>query len=84
MVWNIMYAKLRSNPIPSEIPIPFLRFLAESDSPMAVRMKAVELAKEAAEVCRQLGGPVRQFTRLLGDYVVPELCFGNDKAVPFQ
>ena len=40
IVWNMMYAKLRSSPTPSEIPIPFLRFLAESDSPMAVRMKA--------------------------------------------
>ena len=40
MVWNMMYAKLRSNPAPSEIPIPFFRFLADSERPIAVRIKA--------------------------------------------
>lgn len=39
MVWNMMYAKLSANPIPNDIPIPFLRFLADSDNPIAVSMK---------------------------------------------
>ena len=49
MVWNMMYAKLSNNPAPSAIPIPFFRFLAESDNPMAVRIKA---ANEDAPRCQ--------------------------------
>ena len=39
-VWNIMYEKLSPRPIPSDIPIPPLRFLDESEAPIIVRIKA--------------------------------------------
>ena len=49
MVWNMIYAKLSNSPAPNAIPIPFFRFLAESDRPMAVRMNA---ANEEAPRCQ--------------------------------
>lgn len=40
MVWNKMYEKLNASPIPKCSPIPPFTFREESESPMAVRMKA--------------------------------------------
>ena len=40
MVWKTIYPKLSAIPIPRFSPIPPLTFLAESESPMSVRIKA--------------------------------------------
>lgn len=39
-VWKRMYEKLSAMPIPSESPIPPLRFSIDSDTPIMVRMNA--------------------------------------------
>ena len=44
-VWNRMYSKLRKMPMPRAMPIPFLRYRADSEAPITVSMM---MAKDEA------------------------------------